>query len=134
MDHLNEHNSKLMNLTQLKQQCHKQHHSNNIPFSDICNISFEYPCFRTGIDDPLNIKLHRPCINLTQIGDGKTDCLTGLDERNRLQCSSHGMLGFHFQYNDSICVSYHNLCTFAIMDIRVPMSPMIQCASSEKYL
>jgi hypothetical protein len=111
MDHLNEHNSKLKNLTELKQRCHQQYHSNNTPFSDICDMRFEYPCFRTGIDDPLNIKLYRPCINLTQIGDGKTDCLTGLDERNRLQCSSRGMLGFNIQHNNSLCVTYNILCT-----------------------
>ena len=108
--HFNEHNSKLMNLTELKEQCDKQYRLDNIPFSNICNISSEYPCFRTGIDDPLNVTKHRPCINLTQIGDGKTDCLTGLDERNRLQCTLWGMLAFHFQFNDSICVPYHLLC------------------------
>ena len=106
MDHFNEHNSKLMNLTEIKEQCYQQYRSNNTPFSDICNISSEYPCFRTDIDDPFNLTLNRPCINLTQIGDGKTDCLSGLDERNRLQCSNMGMLGFHFQFNDNRCVAY----------------------------
>jgi hypothetical protein len=112
MNRLNKHNSKLMNLTELKEQCDEQYQLDNIPFSDICDISSEYPCFRTGIDDPLNITKHRPCINLTQIGDGKTDCLTGLDERNRLQCTGFGMLGFHFQFNASVCVSYTALCDF----------------------
>jgi hypothetical protein len=110
MDHLDEHNLKLVNLTKLKQQCHKQYRLNNTPFFDICDLRFEYPCFRTDIDDIFNVELHRPCINLTQIGDGKTDCLTGLDERNRLQCSTRGMLGFHFQFNDSLCVPYSALC------------------------
>ncbi|CAF2394796.1 unnamed protein product [Rotaria sp. Silwood2] len=110
MNHLSEHNSKLINLTKLKEQCQQQYRLDNTPFFDICNISFEYPCFRTGIDDPLNIKLNHPCINLTQIGDGKTDCLTALDERNRLQCTSHGMLGFHFQFNDSFCIRYTDMC------------------------
>ena len=111
MDHLSEHNSKLKNLSDIKEQCHQHYHLNNTPFSDICDISFEYPCFRTGIVDPFNIELHRPCINLTQIGDGKIDCLTGLDERNRLQCTGRGMLGFHFQLNATHCVTYSNLCT-----------------------
>jgi hypothetical protein len=93
MDHLNEHNSKSMNLTEMKDQCYQRYRSDNTPFSDICNISTEYPCFRTGVDDPFNLILNRPCINLAQIGDGKTDCLSGLDERNRLQCSEKGMLG-----------------------------------------
>jgi hypothetical protein len=111
LDYFNDHNSKLMNLTKIKERCYQQYRSNNTPFSDICNISLEYPCFRTGISDPLNITLHRPCINLTQIGDGKTDCLSDLDERNRLQCSDLGMLGFHFRLNDTFCVQYNLLCT-----------------------
>jgi hypothetical protein len=111
MDYLTKHNSKLMNLTELKQQCYQQYRSDNTPFFDICNISFEYPCFRTGIDHPFNLTVNRPCIHLTQIGDGITDCLSGLDERNRLQCSGLGMLGFHFQFNDSRCVGYNKLCT-----------------------
>ncbi len=53
LDYLNEHNSKFMNLTQLKELCHSQYRLDNTPFSDICDISFEYPCFRSGTDDPL---------------------------------------------------------------------------------
>ena len=110
MNHLSEHNSQLTNLTKLKEQCYQQYRTSNTPFSVICDISSEYPCFRTDVDDPLNLKLNRPCISLTQLGDGRIDCLTGLDERNRLQCSSLGMLGFHYQFNDSLCVPYSNLC------------------------
>jgi hypothetical protein len=110
MDHLHENNPKSINLTKLKQECYKRYPSNKTPFADICDVSFEYPCFRTSVDDPLNVELNRPCINLTQIGDGKTDCLSGLDERNRLQCSSFGMLGFHVQFNDSLCVQYLYQC------------------------
>jgi hypothetical protein len=58
-----------------------------------------------------NLTCNRPCINLTQIEDGKTDCLSGLDERNRSQCAGWGMLGFHFQFNDSLCGIYSDLCT-----------------------
>ena len=111
MNHLSAHNGKLMNITELKQQCNQQYRSDNTPFSDICNASSEYPCFRTDTDAPLNITRNRPCISLLQVGDGKTDCLSGLDERNRLQCPSLGMLGFHFQFNDSHCVGYNKLCT-----------------------
>ncbi|CAF1418976.1 unnamed protein product [Adineta steineri] len=111
MNHLDEHNSKLMNITELKDLCYERYPSNKIPFADICNISYEYTCFRTDIDDLWNIKVNRPCINLTQIGDGKIDCLTGLDERNRLYCSNYGMLGFHLQFNDSLCMGYPTLCS-----------------------
>ena len=120
---LNEHNSKLMNLTRLKQQCAQQYRRDNVPFSDICDIRSEYSCFRNDVDDPLNVTKHRPCINLTQIGDGKTDCLTGLDERNRLQCTGRGMLGFHFQFNDTLCVSYPHLC-----DSYYPWKPNVNAA------
>ena len=110
-DYLSNHNSKLMNLMTIKQRCLGRYRQDNTPFSNICNLSYEYPCFRTGIDHVFDIKFNRPCINLTQIGDGKIDCLTGLDERNRLSCPNLGMLGFHFQFNDSLCISYLSLCT-----------------------
>ena len=74
MDHLSERNSRLKNLTEIKEQCSEQYRSNNTPFSDVCNIQSEYPCFRAGVDNPFNVKVNRPCINLTAIGDGKTDC------------------------------------------------------------
>ncbi len=66
---------------------------------------------------PLNIHVFKPMLLihsvLYSIGDGKTVCLSGLDERNRLQCSSMGMLGFHFQFNDSFCEAYIRLCTLS---------------------
>lgn len=121
MNDLSEHNSKLMNLIDMKQKCHQQYRLNNTPFSDICNISFEYPCFRTDVDNPFNFTLNRPCINITQIGDGKIDCLSGFDKRNRLQCSNYGMLGFHFQLDIMLCVPYSLLCT--------PYSPWVPGAN-----
>ena len=60
MNHLSAHNAKLMNITELKQQCDQQYRSDNTPFSDICNASSEYPCFRTDTDAPLNITRNRP--------------------------------------------------------------------------
>lgn len=110
MNNLTDYNRNLMNLTIMKEQCYQRYRSDNIPFSKICNISYEYPCFRTGVIDPFNLTLNRPCINITQIGDGITDCLSGLDERNRLQCPSMGMLGFHFQLNNQLCATYRKLC------------------------
>ncbi|CAF0932135.1 unnamed protein product, partial [Didymodactylos carnosus] len=75
------------NTNKVKEQCHDQYPAHSVSFSDRCDLSSEYPCFRTDVDDVFNVEVNRPCINLTQIGDEKTDCLTGLDERNRLQCS-----------------------------------------------
>lgn len=111
MNDLKEHNAKLMNLNATKNKCHQQYRFDNTPLSNICNISSEYPCFRIGIDDPFNLTHNRPCINLTQIGDGKIDCLLGLDERNRLKCAHKGMLGFNFEFNDTECGEYFRLCT-----------------------
>ena len=111
----------------MKEKCSELYRLNNTPFSDICNISSEYPCFRTDIDDPFNLTLNRPCINLTQIGDGKIDCLTGLDERNRLQCSATGMLGFIF---NSMILVVQNTPSYVLTHIRghqVSMLPMIRC-------
>jgi len=110
LETLNPHNSKLLNLTEMKNRCQQQYRFNNTPFSNICNLSYEYPCFRKGLVNPLNLTLHRPCINISQIGDGHVDCLSGLDERNRLQCATMGMLGFHYQLDEHICVSYRKLC------------------------
>jgi hypothetical protein len=111
MNHLKEHNSKLMNLMEIKERCYQQYRLDNTPFSNICDISSEYPCFRTDTNDSFDLELNRPCINLTQLGDGQIDCLSGIDERNRLLCSNIGMLGFHFQLNESFCTEYINLCT-----------------------
>ena len=110
MDSFSEHNSRLMNLTMVKETCH-QRYLLNTPFSDLCNISSEYPCVRTDAADPFDVRRHRPCIGLEQIGDGQMDCLSGLDERNRMQCSGKSMLGFHFQYDDDDCLEYFRLCT-----------------------
>ncbi|CAF1535795.1 unnamed protein product, partial [Rotaria sordida] len=111
MNDFTEHNSKLLDLLKIKKQCYQEYRPDNTPFSDICNISTEYSCLRANVDDPLNLTLNRPCINLTQIGDGTTDCLSGIDERNRLQCSRRNMLGFNFQLDDNRCVPYADMCT-----------------------
>ncbi|CAF3583830.1 unnamed protein product [Adineta steineri] len=111
INNFKEHNLNLKNLTQFKQQCYQRYQQSLIPFANICNLSFEYPCFRVGINDIFNISFHRPCINLTQIGDGIIDCLTALDERNHFQCLQNGMLGYHVQYNHTLCIPYARTCS-----------------------
>ena len=102
-----EHNARLKNLTQIQAQCYERYRPDNTAFSDLCNISSEYPCFRTGVKDIFNFTVNRPCISLTQTGDGIVDCLSGLDERNILQCSNLAdMLGFSFQFNETLCANY----------------------------
>jgi hypothetical protein len=83
---------------------------NEQSFWKICNLSGEYPCFRTNFSD-------RPCIGLHQIGDGHVDCAGGLDERNNLKnCRFSTMLGYYFQcLSSEICTFYFPLNVMAIM-------------------
>ena len=100
-----------MNITAIKQKCRQVYRLNNTPFFDLCDISTEYPCFRTDTNDLFDIIQNRPCIDLARIGDGKIDCLSALDERNRISCSDSTMLGFHLQHSDGSCVPYIHLCS-----------------------
>ncbi|CAF4638143.1 unnamed protein product [Rotaria socialis] len=114
IEKFNDHNSRIMNLTKTKLDCSSRYQKATVPFSKICDISKEYPCFRSDVDDPFNFTTNPPCINLTQIGDGIVNCLTGLDERNILQCGSIGMLGFNFVFDNmfnNVCGEYTVLCT-----------------------
>ena len=73
-------------------------------FSNLCNITLEYPCFLANVDDPLNFTSNRPCIKLEQIGDGRVDCLGKSDERNLLKCRSD-VLGWRYG-----CTGTQNQC------------------------
>jgi hypothetical protein len=66
-------------------------------FSDMCNTSFEFGCYRSEVSNPLDIYSYHPCINLSQIGDGVKDCYNAYDEKNTLKAQSTigGMWGFH---------------------------------------
>jgi hypothetical protein len=112
-----EHNSKIISQSHLEQRKARLLLDNNnsaiAPFAAICNASKEYGCILANVTDPLNFTINRPCINLTQIGDGIIDCYGGLDERNLLTCgnNTHEQRGFDFHCSDQQCISYHNLCT-----------------------
>ena len=82
------------------------------PLSKFCNYTTEYGCILANVDEPLNFKINRPCINLIQIGDGIIDCYGGLDERNRLTCGKnvYDQQGFDFHCSDEECIPYHRLC------------------------
>ncbi|CAF4608992.1 unnamed protein product [Rotaria socialis] len=114
---IGEHNLKLFqllgtNLTAQKCQCLKVNSEH--PFMQFCDIKTEYPCLLANVDDALNFDLNRPCINLTQLGDGRVDCYGGLDERNILNCSSHEQLGFGFKCNiNDRCILRRKQCTSA---------------------
>ena len=92
----------IFNFSELIKKFNGLHGKSHQPFSEICDLTIEFPCFRVNISDPLiNITLKRPCISFEQVGDGHIDCIGGIDERNNLQhCHYPTMLG-----NDFLCVS-----------------------------
>ena len=90
------HNARLAGLRDKIEKCQKRYFQ--APFSKFCNTSYEFGCYRSGVFDPLNIWLNRPCINLTQIGDGIENCYNAYDEKNTFQITpfSLDMWGFNF--------------------------------------
>ncbi|CAF3346096.1 unnamed protein product [Rotaria sp. Silwood2] len=118
---LSQHNSKIINLDKLKLECLQEHYIR--PFSNICTI-FEYPCILANVRDPFNFTENRPCINVSKIGDGKSDCYGGLDERNVRSCSVQRMLGFEFECQaekpediaDSHCIPYGDQCSLRCLN------------------
>ena len=74
------HNQMFVELTNLSAICYGRYIIQ--PFSDICDTTFEFPCLLNNVDNPLDIEKYRPCINLTQIGDGIVNCHNAYDERN----------------------------------------------------
>ncbi|CAF4569348.1 unnamed protein product, partial [Rotaria sp. Silwood2] len=82
------------------------------PFSNRCNIELEYPCLSAKADEPWNFDKYPPCINISRVGDGISDCYDSDDERNTLQCQGNQwMMGFHFQCKKShTCINYDSLC------------------------
>jgi hypothetical protein len=110
---LSEHNTYL--ISDLKLESIKSeliYMNNDSAFTMLCNVTEEYGCVLANVDDPLNFTLNRPCIHLTQIGDGITNCYGGLDERNLLTCGNNVLeqRGFDFHCNDRECIPYHRLC------------------------
>jgi hypothetical protein len=112
---LSEHNIKIIDdsvLQKKKKNIEGDEYVKPITFNNFCNISKEYGCILANVNDPLNFTINRPCINLTQIGDGIIDCYGGLDERNLLTCGNNTdeQRGFDFHCSDQQCIPYHNLC------------------------
>jgi hypothetical protein len=113
---LSEHNIQLVNLLELhytkNQLTDYIQDSNYVPFVRFCNYIKEYGCILNNVGDPLNFTINRPCINLTQIGDGVIDCYGGLDERSLLSCGDnlYEQRGFDFHCSDQECISYDQQC------------------------
>ncbi|CAF4939346.1 unnamed protein product [Rotaria sp. Silwood1] len=97
IDEWSPHNARLPDIDRRRQQCREYYLQ--APFSTICNISFEFGCYRANVTDPLNIEINRPCINLTQIGDNKEHCYNAYDEKNTFSANagSGDIWGFHFR-------------------------------------
>jgi hypothetical protein len=115
---LSEHNSKIIsNLTEMKEKCAKKNSIRS--FSNQCDVTREYPCLLANVKNALDFETNRPCINLTQIGDGYVDCYGGLDERNLLNCSSYSAQGFSFQCANHLsfqCILNGYLCDRRCLD------------------
>ena len=111
-----DHNAQFSNLSSYVEKCRERY--SEAPFSKICNTSFELGCYLSRVPYPLNIQSNRPCINLTQIGDGKEDCYNAYDEKNTFTAntSQGSMWGFHFHCGNkhqiyvNACEKHHN-CT-----------------------
>ncbi|CAF4442036.1 unnamed protein product [Rotaria socialis] len=87
-------NVRLPNIAVLLHSCRKRYL--NSTFSNKCSASVELGCFLSQVSNPLDIKTNRPCVNLTQLGDGIEDCYNAYDERNSLKVRSSisDMLGY----------------------------------------
>jgi hypothetical protein len=111
------HNSRLSNLASQLEKCRERYPKS--PFSKICNTSFEFGCYRSQVSNPLDIQLNRPCINLTQIGDGVEDCYNAYDEKNTFVTNrwfQKAMWGFDFRCENDHrshfeACSFKNNCT-----------------------
>ena len=114
--HLSKHNAELIDHSDLKNieasLTKYLTDSDFVAFTRFCDYRKEYGCILGNVSDPLNFTINRPCINLTQIGDGIIDCYGGLDERNLLTCGNHlfEQRGFDFHCSDQECIPYHRLC------------------------
>jgi hypothetical protein len=103
------HNINLPDFQKRTEKCRSQYIKQQ-PFTKKCNLTIEFPCFLANTTDPLHVEKNRPCINLTQIGDGIEDCYGGLDEKNTLESCDGSMLGFSFHCGNKQCSDYESLC------------------------
>ena len=99
--------------------------SDTKPFSTICNLTIEYPCFPVNVTNILtNSSGERPCISKHRIGDGHIDCYGAIDERNTIKhCDYPTMLGYNYKCGSvERCIpywkyGYGDRCTTASDDL-----------------
>ncbi|CAF0990486.1 unnamed protein product, partial [Didymodactylos carnosus] len=108
-----EHNRNLPDLGSMIDKCRQYYNNRTQAFSNHCNLLTEYPCLLANVTDPLDLRKNRPCILIEQIGDGRSDCYGGLDERNVLShCEANRMIGFGFRCDDSaLCLYSPQVCS-----------------------
>ncbi|CAF1435934.1 unnamed protein product [Adineta steineri] len=104
---LSNHNKNLVGLNERKTKCPT--YNAFLPFFNICNFDYEYPCYRSNVSNPLDIDEYRPCISHTQIGDRIEDCYGGIDEKNVFEDCQSNMLGYTLRCNNT-CQDYNNAC------------------------
>ncbi|CAF1017425.1 unnamed protein product [Adineta steineri] len=100
INELSTHNIPLVNLRKLKrlkERCRELYKSQ--PLSQLCDYQTEYPCLRniSIFQELWNFSLHRPCIPLSQLGDGIIQCFGGKDEKLTIHMYPAGeVLGLSF--------------------------------------
>jgi len=102
------HNRQLHGLLERTKKC-KEHYVKQA-FSNICNISEEFPCFLSNVEYMLNITENRPCIPLRFIGDGYQNCYGGIDEKNTLALRNGQMFGYGVKFEGGESFHYQDVC------------------------
>ena len=120
------HNSKLVNQNYLD-SVHRERYV-RLPSEKWCHLNIEFPCIRINASNPSNIEFDRPCISLTQIGDGTIDCVGAWDEHARLKhCSLPSVLGYNFR-----CPSNESCRALSYDCIRTCNSTGVYCHGSRE--
>ncbi|CAF0857990.1 unnamed protein product [Adineta steineri] len=112
INQLSPHNQAVVNLNRVKRACINLYKAR--PLSMLCNYTQEYPCLRniSNFNDLWNFTLHKPCIPLSQLGDGIIHCYGGRDEKTTIERSVvGGMLGDAFLCQKTYeTVLYRHIC------------------------
>ena len=79
-----------------------------------CNVTTHFDCFVLNATSAVDIisTQRMYCLSLEKVGDGRIDCLGGLDEQNTVEhCDRATMLGNHFKcVTSNTCIPYSQVC------------------------
>lgn len=101
------HNEQIKNLNKTREICINDYL--DLPFSQFCNTTKEFPCLRSNVSNPFNFIENRPCIAYSKIGDQIEDCYNAYDEKNTFEDKQERMWGFHLRC-DNESISYTFAC------------------------